>query len=256
MPPSIFRATKLSLLIFALLQATDASARVLDDFRQGLAFMIGGDMQLKSFQQSGLDPSHAVGGTRDITIYNIVVVNILPMYQYAAAPQPIPTGRSGFPNGYFTLEYGESTPLNVDLTADGSNFVQATFEGGTGERGFPAILANTTLTIASLDGSGALLTKTVPFNGSYTVYDSVAIARIPFSQFSSLNNVQKIVFQSSAIPRTEQYRHGFTLSQFVTVVPEPATLALIASSLFNSVAQLLPQHFALRFCGLLSLAAL
>ena len=94
------------------LPAGRASAIVIDDFTVG-SIVIDGPAQL---DQTGLDPSHVLGGSRRFDVGQFGVGSHLEI----SADERLNFSSSGW--GYFKLTYGGVEPLDdVDLTAGGHN---------------------------------------------------------------------------------------------------------------------------------------
>jgi len=118
--PTLPRALALPLL--GILAATcgpltAAAGLVVDDFTQGQLSLQVSNLTGQTVLLSGLDPGHVLGGSRSVYAGTLGVASL--DIVTPSASDFLFTAVSSF--GYFTLSYGSSAPLNVNLLADGSD---------------------------------------------------------------------------------------------------------------------------------------
>ncbi len=202
--------------IGALVAGTGAaSALVIDDFSQGpLSIQATNNYPGQTVVESGLDPATALGGSRSIYVGSL---------NQASVNVDTTKGRFNFSAdvnfGYFTLEWGSGTPLNINLTAGGNNafalsFVDVTPVINPGLWEFRIKSGNTWFTYdMSRDFYNAFNTQT---------FGTLAL---PFSKFAGadLTQVQAIELMAARF----QPASGLSIDSIVTAVPEPATTALL-----------------------------
>jgi hypothetical protein len=206
-----------------LILASAASAITIDDFSVGPIEVSRTGSVAATAVQSGLDPSHVLGGGRDITVgefgtsgQTLIVDTALRELQFSP----------GSSSGYFQVNYGSmAQPLNVDLTAGGSNAFLFHFIYNVPN--FPTSLPPSSIRVFTATGSG--FTALNHSGGSITMLpDGSRRARIPFSTLGNLDltAVQRIEFELFRVsPGTE-----FVLKAIATV-PEPSCLALFTLGL-------------------------
>jgi hypothetical protein len=126
--PALFVSTISTLTLLAA--ADQATAVIIDDFSVGPVTVTRDGATAATSTQTGLDPGHVLGGNRNIVVgefgassQSLTIDSALRELRFTA-----PTG-----GGYFDLEYGsEAQPLNIDLTADGSDAFLVEFAGPGG----------------------------------------------------------------------------------------------------------------------------
>jgi len=203
--------TVFATLTFNAICSINAVAGILiDDFETGSIDVsrLGGSVVEET--QTGLDPSHIIGGERLITVG-----------QSGDAPQHlnIDAGQlkfnSGDSFGYFQVAYGSSTsPLNLDLLASGANAFVLDFEA-------PYVpLAR--IVLRSSTGSEN------PSIGNFdTVFFPSGLARVvvPFDAYGSvdLRQVEEIVLDVSRVRPLSQI--AFLR---IATIPEPSSVCLLA----------------------------
>lgn len=209
------------IFIGALVAGTRAaSALVIDDFSQGPVSIVATNPNGTTVVESGLDPATALGGSRSIFLgsLNQADANVDPAkgrFNFSAAVD----------YGYFTLEWGGVTPLNVNLTTGGMNafalnFVDVTPVTSVGLLDFRVKSGNTWFTYQfSQDFFNTFSTRTF---GTIT---------IPLSRFTGadLTQVQAIEVEAARF----QPGHGLSIDS-ITTVPEPTAGALfVVASLLS-----------------------
>lgn len=181
-------------------------AIVIDDFTVGPISLVRDSGVPVVFAQSGLDTSHVVGGRRDF---------LLGASNRDGQTATIDTATGQFTLGvnepatlaYLTLSYGsEDQPLNLDLTADGSDRFVFDFPSDTG------------FSFLQLTSPGAN-------QGSSRISETVLFSAFPSVD---LTNV-------SSITLTAGRSQGFVLNSIRTV-PEPFTSTLLAVGILGLVA--------------------
>jgi hypothetical protein len=196
-----------------------ADAVVIDDFSVGsLVVTRTGSSPAAAFQ-NGLDPSHVLGGARDISVGDS-----------GSAGQSLTidatTRQLNFTvqtdHGYFDLGYGTmAQPLNVDLAASGSDAFLIEFAGPGG------FVTLNWLRVFTSSGEGVLGGGNLG-TMSTTLPDGRILMMYPFSSFSGTPN-----FASIQRVRLEFFRlspfSGPVLRSFVTV-PEPAAMTMVCST--------------------------
>jgi hypothetical protein len=98
-------------MLFSFAWISAATGIIIDDFSVGAVDVSGGN----SVIQSGLSPSHVVGGERDVYLGRGNLTIDISNTWLALSTTP--------PDSHFNtvLRYGRTTPLFVDFTADGSD---------------------------------------------------------------------------------------------------------------------------------------
>jgi hypothetical protein len=191
-------------------------AATIDDFSVGpIAVQRNGSLAATALQ-AGLDPIHVIGGAREVvvgefgaSIQTLTVDTDLRELQFSA-----PTG-----GGYFDLLYGsEAQPLNVDLTADGSDafLVEFAMQGGFVTLNF--------LRVFTSSGEGALGGGN-PGTIRTDLPDGKILMEYPFEAFSNspdFTNVQRIELGFHRLSTVD----GPVLLSFTTI-PEPGAMALL-----------------------------
>ncbi len=196
-----------------------AAALVIDDFTQGgLTLLHATNYPGTTQLQMGLDSSVTIGGTRLVSVGAVGYIGSSGLA--TASIDPI-KGRFHFNAnaglGYFKLDYGSVTPLNLDLTG-GNNRFELEFVDTTPN-------ANFSLFYVRVKSGGAW------FN--YQIQNDLAQAlggntfgtlSVPFSKFLGVNfaAVQAIELDASRVPQ------GVHLAiESFTVVPEPSAAMLL-----------------------------
>jgi hypothetical protein len=214
---SRFRVVICSLIsgVGMILSSQRASALVIDDFTQGgFAMLQGTNFAGSTLLQTGLNPAATLGGTRSVYVGPL---GALPLA--SASIDPVKgrfhfTANTGL--GYFKLDWGGVTPLNVNLT--GNNRFQIEFVDTTPNVAFD--LFNLRVKSANSWFSyeiGSDLASAL--NGN-----SFGTLSIPFSKFAGANfaEVQAIELDAARVPQN----FHLVIDSF-TAVPEPAVAALL-----------------------------
>ena len=198
-----------------ILGSHQSPALVIDDFTQGgLVSLLGTNTAQfgTTVVQTGLDPLHTLGGTRSVFVGSLNVASVsintnLGRFQFVANTN----------YGYFKLDWGSVTPLNVNLTS--------------GNDRFQLELVDTTPNVAL-----NLFDLRVKSGGTWFSYgigndfanalhgNSFGTLSIPFSKFPGVNfsEVQAIELDAGRVPQ------GFHLAiDSFTVVPEPSVAMLL-----------------------------
>lgn len=191
-----------------------ASALVIDDFSQGAISITATNVTGQTVVENGLDPSSALGGSRSIYVGSL---------SQAAANVDTAKGRFNFRAdasfGYFTLDWGSVTPLNLNLTTGGNNefvlnFVDVTPVTYPGLFYFRVKSGNIW---AAYDFSG-------DFHNAFNT-QTFGTLTIPFSQF-----VRADLTQVSAIELVVdrfQPVSALSIDSIITAVPEPTAPTLL-----------------------------
>jgi hypothetical protein len=194
-----------------------SEALVIDDFSTG-PFTIVGTNTTVDQTQSGLDPAHVVGGSRFISFRSFAVPpSALTLDDQAGTLHMSP----GNCCSYLSLRYGSAgNPLQLDLTADGSDRFLVTFADISEQipSSVPSIVVRDHQNrMVPIIGGGTLPNPPV---GRFSV-------AVPFTQFSNfdLTNIQSIEIAVS------RYSGGrtFTLDSIATV-PEPSSVVSLLIS--------------------------
>ena len=183
MKPILCFASILALAVTAQI----ASAVVIDDFSQGALFIQATNNSGQTVYQNGLDTSDVIGGSRSVYAGSVGGSTTAEI-DTSAGQFLLTTDSSAF--GYFSLEYGATTPLGANLTADGSD----------------RFLIN--ISESTLRFSRAAVSFGVETGGTWYYYnfanDLIAlngpgILTIPFSDFTGANmtNIRAINIESS-----------------------------------------------------------
>ena len=195
----------------------EATARIIDDFSVGPLSVVQGATPLLEIQ-SGLDPSHVVGGGRRIVTsvgggsagQAVTIDTAAKTFTFGSGPSSL---------GYMFGQYGSSqSPLGLDLTADDATHFVVIFEK-TGVTGNSATTPPQ-FTFFNFPGGGTIL-----FEPSILLGDGRRLARAAFSNHPTINfsNVSQITFGVSRYSTNAT----FVLHSIATV-PEPST-GIIAS---------------------------
>lgn len=189
-------------------------ARVIDDFQVGDYSLIGANATVNQ-TQSGLDPSHVVGGSRFVSFRS-----------FAMPPSTLtiagPTGTLDVSPGgcctYLTVRYGDTAnPLQLNLLDDGSDRFQFDFAELTSEISYslPSVFAR--------DGAGH--EARVLTSSTLTVQPTAPFSlTVPFSGFPNFDwtDVASIEITVSRYGGgTGRAGQSFSLDRILTV-PEPA----------------------------------
>jgi hypothetical protein len=196
--------------------ASSATAVTIDDFSVGPITVTRDGAAAASASQTGLDNAHVIGGARDIIVgengnpgQSLTIDTSQRELQFDT-----PTG-SGL--GYFEVTYGSAaSPLNADLTEDGSSFFRLDFATDGLHTGRYRLLVDSNGSFQQ--ASQATITKTVLPSGR-------VIMRHAFSGFPSsvdFTDIDRIQLDFFRIPVGE-----IDLLTFATA-PEPNSIALIA----------------------------
>ncbi len=194
---SMSRAALSSAIITALL-CNAAPAIVIDDFSVG-PVMVDGPSGTAA--QTGLDPSHVIGGRRDIFV------------EHAGDRAQVETGKGRFhfttdagDFGYVRLTYGQGGPLGVDFTAQGHDRIRFRFVDVT-NTGIFWTYVNTTLPPSS---NGLELQTAIRALGSY------GIIEVPYSLYNAdFTNVSNFVVHDIRVPANSHY----AIEEIVTAGP-------------------------------------
>jgi len=215
--PSITRRLLPLGLCFAFCAATvSGSAAVIDDFTDGsLSIHPSGQTLYQS-------PLSVLGGVRKVYGSGVptATLKIDPTAGHFAFD-----ASSGF--GYFSLGYGTTTPLGVNLRADGSDAFLLTFS----DLDMPGLYRGRYY--LHVNGIGYdLLPKLAALSGAGTV-------QIPFSAFSA----GPTFIASSIELEASRVESGYRLVlDSITTIPEPSTSMLFALSLAFLTFRKMPNH--------------
>jgi hypothetical protein len=226
--------------VFVLLAGGKASfALPIDDFSVGPIQVSRTGATAVTASQTGLDPSHVLGGGREIVVgesggfvQTLIIDTAERELRFATDT-----------NGYFQIDYGTpAAPLDVDLTADGSNaflfeslYIVPTFPAATVPPSFIRVFSATGSGTASLTSSGASIV--VQPDGSRRI-------KLPFSLLGNqvdLTAVQRIELDVFRVAPGST----FSLRTFSTV-PEPESMLLFV---FGAALVAAGRHFACRANG-------
>lgn len=204
----LFRCFALTLAFIAT--AHIASAVIIDDFSQGALFIETTNYPGQTIYQSGLNASDVIGGARSVYVAGATAEIDTSAGQFLLTTDPSA-------NGYFSLGYGTTTPLGVDLTTDGSD----------------RFLINiSALTPGRSRGPIAFEVET---SGSWFIYrldnDLLALNGpgtlvIPFSNFTGANMADVQAIEIGAVRFESDSQIGIAA---ITTAPEPQPFVLLTA---------------------------
>ncbi|MGC3960597.1 MAG: hypothetical protein QM813_22495 [Verrucomicrobiota bacterium] len=191
-----------------LLTVTAARALVIDDFTQGALSLSATNVTGITVTQTGLNPASVLGGTRStyvgsLSLATVSTESIKGRFRFTANQN----------NGYFTLGWGSVSPLNVNLSADGSDRFR--FELTDSSPLFTAAIFQLRVKSGNNWFSTDIQTDvTSALNGQ-----SFGVMTIPFARFSGANftTVQAIELYAARAAAV-----GSLQFDFISTVPEPA----------------------------------
>jgi hypothetical protein len=205
----------------AVLLSQPSSAIVIDDFSVGPITVTRTGAMAATAQQAGLDPNHVLGGGRDIVVgqfglagQSLTVDTALQELQLTV---PAVNDR-----GYFDLMYGTTAqPLNIDLTADGSDAFLVEFAGPGGHVSLNWLRVSTSSGEGVLGGGNMGTTTTALSDGRILVeYPFSAFSGAP--DFTSVDGIRLEFFRLSAF--------SGPVLRSITTIPEPATAVLVGAA--------------------------
>src|SRR4051794_12539809 len=111
---------RLLLGLISILLISSAHGVIIDDFRSGAVWVEGSSIPGATEVQTQLDPAHVIGGTRSVYVGSAGGTTYLQI-DPASRSLTLSGAASNSPSdrGYFRLEYGTVSPLNLDLLASG-----------------------------------------------------------------------------------------------------------------------------------------
>jgi hypothetical protein len=205
-----------------------ASAITIDDFSVGSIEVARTGSTAASAQQTGLDPLHVLGGSRDFSVGTAGGSGQRLVVDAPAGELRFDTDTTG----YFRVTYGSLTePLNINLTADGSNAFLFHITYAVPNSPLSLIPGNTFRVITT---SGTRFgSMTVASANIATQPDGSRLIRLPFSSLNGqgdLKMVERIEYELFRVPPGSH----FTLRTFATV-PEPSTgiLSILAGLAYS-----------------------
>jgi hypothetical protein len=185
----------------------------IDDFRSG-ALWLETDSHNPGVTelQSGLDPASVAGGERSVHLESIsgtTSIRIDPVSgSFTLSPTVTETSRS---TGYWTLKYGTTSPLNLDLLATGDTAFALAFE----QLPYP-----TPITLWVSSPSSGFHYYSVPYQQSPLIL-------VPFSKFPGVDfsSIDRITIDAIRMSRETRLNGIYT-------VPEPSigVLGLLAGT--------------------------
>jgi hypothetical protein len=215
--PSSRRSSLACALLLALAAARPATAVTIDDFSVGPITLTRTGATAAAAQQTGLDPNHVLGGARDITVgasggdagQSVTIDTAARQLQFT-----IDTSL-----GYFDLVYGSmAQPLNVDLTADGSDAFRIDFSKTGSHISLQRLSVFTAGADGTLSGSNSNVLKA-------TLPDGRVRVEYPFSAFPGVNfsAVERIGLGFVRVSNADD-----PVILGIVTVPEPAASTLLA----------------------------
>jgi hypothetical protein len=212
------RATAI-LLIATFALCPRVHARIIDDFTQGSVNISAGATAVIDVE-SGLDPNHVVGGVRRVMARNNVSISI-------NDPTPTPQPAAIFDQGALSFSaeaefnYGHDASLNVNLFDDGARLFRVMVSGEHRLNYLDQLF----VVVGSDDGTGAStgFRETIDRSG-------IATGLLPFNIFAVNNiaDVDRITLRlTHGVPGATSSPE-FSILRFDTIVPEPATMAMMA----------------------------
>lgn len=208
-----------ALLVAGVTFSPTTHARVLDDFSQGTIAIAVTGQQEASDVSSGLDPTHTIGGERNVAARGATSIRINSPLHPGEIGAVFPLGIIFPPvRGEFT--YGANSPLGVNLNDDGAKAFRVHLQGKDAGLYFE----NAELTVIRPDGTGGSSSLTSAFRLVPDTGSEMAVGLIPFSDFGDLSNISTVALRFHATMPPVELLDPFVFSvrSFVTVVPEPA----------------------------------
>jgi hypothetical protein len=194
-----------------LYSPTDALAVVIDDFEVGSITVARLGATFVEETQTGLDPTHVLGGSRFIQVGR---GDSVPQTLTVKADESLMTLETGNTFGYFDLGYGsDSDPLNLNLLAAQLSSFVVDFTSSSTSLPLLGVIVRTA---TAEEAIGATSTTTLP-NG-------LQRAVVPFDRYPpsvDLGNVEQIVLRMIRFPPN----NVLTIHRFLAV-PEPSSLLL------------------------------
>jgi len=114
-------------LLVAVISPSLAQSQLIDNFSDGDLSLLVTDLEGETVIQDGLAVSSTVGSVREVYAGALERSSMLDIDTVAETLN----FNSSESFGYFSLRYGFSESLNIDLTAEGANAIQLDFESVT-----------------------------------------------------------------------------------------------------------------------------
>jgi len=198
-----------SAIVIVIIAAPVANAIVIDDFMVGPAYLVRNAGVPVSLTQTGLDPSHVLGGKRELVLGQFYSNGQSLEINATGSQMTLAIANPGDLAG-LDITYGSRmNPLGIDLTADGSDRLVFDFDV------LPSCCDQLLITSVS---SGVLSIDSVQLND----YFDGQTATVPFSHLDGvdLTNVASI--------ELEFFRSRGFILQSIYTVPEPISITQAA----------------------------
>lgn len=210
-------------VVILVLSTEPVSAIVIDDFSVGPITVERTGVDPGVAEQLGLDPTHVIGGARVIEVGRDGTPPQTLTVDAGAGQLVFETGDSTDNTaGYFDIAYGSlASPLNVDLTAEGSN----------------ALILDYEIEPTNVFLSGGLLVRSVGTSlegAGFGNFDQIRLPNgttrliLPFDRYRGIDfeNVTEIVLTLN------RFRSSSKITFYgIETIPEPTCLLLLATSL-------------------------